>query len=704
MSWLRSAVNKAVEVSGRRTSVSRTVRSYADTFAGGARILQDRIGMRNRRSFRNTMKRLEEIAISSKGEERVQLLRRWLVALRQIERVPGGIVDDRDSVPYDKLNSPNRNASLDLSYCSDVGGDLSNFREVFLQSQALEGITMSMILEEPNDEEASLLLEIFGLCFTGGKEVQSTVIGSIRNLAKAFSHYQDEVLVKREELLQYAQSAISGLKLNPELTRIDAEASELWKSVNKMKGLQVSTPNGLDMTSRDTALPTVEALKNALAEIQLCSRLEMLLLKKQSIKNGDSAESHSQKACSLFSYNHCFFCSLCIMQTQACSIHHEIHNLLAYVHKLKILAESLANSSSKAEMRIVDQRRQTEEAHNFRVAKASEVSEIEKELVTEILDLERQRDELEVELKKINTRLTAALTRLQKSREERNQFDEASNQIVLHLKAKEDELSRSVASCKLEGDVVHTWINFLESTWVHQSANTDLKEKQTNDELEKYESYFMKLIKHHLLACKVEVGSCLTHIKTIVDNLKIFSEGSTIKSIASDDISNETNPRQILEEDYLKAETKIVTAFNVVDHMKELFYLEQENPFRKQDPQVKELFNDVDKLRVEFGSIQRPTLEIEISKDKVSVSEGTLQSQKTSHSAKTTYSPMSRGIESSNSAAFVIDLQSEKEMERLEPDLFPMSTGSSHEEIAGWEFDEPEHEQRYSESAEKNQS
>lgn len=26
--------------------------------------------------------------------------------------------------------------------------------------------------------------------------------------------------------------------------------------------------------------------------------------------------------------------------------------------------------------------------------------------------------------------------------------------------------------------------------------------------------------------------------------------------------------------------SQIVTAFNVVDHMKELFYLEQENPFR----------------------------------------------------------------------------------------------------------------------------
>ena len=86
----------------------------------------------------------------------------------------------------------------------------------------------------------------------------------------------------------------------------------------------------------------------------------------------------------------------------------------------------------------------------------------------------------------------------------------------------------------------------------------------------------------------------------------------------------------------------------------------------------------------------------------MTVSEGTSQSQKSPHSAKTTYSPMSRGIETSNSAALVIDLQSEKELESLEPDLFPMSTGSSHEEIAGWEFDEPERELRYSGSAEKN--
>ncbi|KAI5395449.1 hypothetical protein KIW84_061866, partial [Lathyrus oleraceus] len=210
------------------------------------------------------------------------------------------------------------------------------------------------------------------------------------------------------------------------------------------------------------------ALDEAMKNIQMCSKLEELLLKKKDFSSGDSPELHAEK-----------------------------------VDKMKVLSESLANSTTKAQSRISEHRSQKEDALHFRVTKSSEVSEIEKELGVEIEELEKQKNELEDKLKKVNTLLTSARTRLRNAKEEKDQFEDASNEIILHLKTKEDEMLRAIASYTTEAKVVDTWVNFLEHTWIFKTSLTKRNEEQINAELERYGDYFVNLVVNLLSSYKV---------------------------------------------------------------------------------------------------------------------------------------------------------------------------------------------------------
>ncbi|KAG8074496.1 hypothetical protein GUJ93_ZPchr0006g41243 [Zizania palustris] len=542
MSWLRNAVHRAVEASGGHSSLlTRTVITSLDTVvhhagqavADGARLINDRIGSRSYKSMKVTAKRLEDAALSFRGEERVHLLRRWLLALKETKRAVAAARE-----PHYATDPDQALPVLDLYMDYDSGAKLMNFIHVFLYSQALEYVVLSMILEAPTEEEASLLSEIFGMCLSGGKDVHNAIISSIQELGKLFSSYHDEVLAKRDELLQFAQCDISGLKINADIARLDDEIVHLQQQINGMDALRATST-----IRRSKASQTVsEGFKTAVNEARLCSRLEELVLMKKSIHHGDSFKTHFEK-----------------------------------VDKLKVLSESLANSSAKAERRIMENRLQKEESLIFRVTKTNEVSGTEKELVAEISRIEEQKGQLEPELKK------------------------------------EEELSRSIASCKVESSTVSE--------------------------------------KNRPMMYWIDVESTL---------------------------------HKYLEEEYLEAEKKIVATFSLIDNVRTIYFSNQEHQTRRDDPEVKNLFTIIDKLRIEFESVPRPVLQIEIEEKE--------EKTKRSRSLKleVTDSPSHPGQESPITPQLRTRLPSESDSELAKFD--PEYKEYSADDISGWEFDELEDE------------
>ncbi|KAK4731062.1 hypothetical protein R3W88_024050 [Solanum pinnatisectum] len=605
MSWLRSAVSKAVEVGGAgNRNISRNLRYYADSVvqqasnavSGGAKLFLDRSGSRSFQNFKQAVKTLEELSVSCRGVERVQLLRRWLVALKEIERLSLPLpVSEHVSSPKsidsiyttdDDRNSP-REPILVLYYDPDLGGEPLNFRDVFLSSQALEGMILSMILEAPDTEEVSLLMEIFGLCLTGGKEVREATMSSIKVLAKAFSSYKEEVLANKEELLLHAQGAIAGLKINAGIMRIDSEVSNIHQKLDKVILQLPSSKHEKDSSSVATNA-TSEALKEALSQLQFLSKMEALLLQKKALLGRDVPESQSKR-----------------------------------VFKLKVLSESLSSSTSKTEDRISENRIQKEGALKFRITKTSEISQLEKELEDEINALENQRDELEAALKKVKVALVSANARLYNAREERDQFDEANNQILQHFKVKEDELSKSMTLYKAEADVCDAFISFLEDSWTFESSHIKQKQKQVNDELDKCEDYLVNLAIHVLSMYKDELGPSIANLRELGENLKR-------PEIINNEKMEIVEVKRRLEEEYMDAEAKLVTVFSVVDGIKRQFYGQDGTISRKGDEKLKELLDTLQKLEDDFESINRPTLELETLGKTEAKSKETLESSPSS--------------------------------------------------------------------------
>ncbi|KAK9068495.1 hypothetical protein SSX86_012609 [Deinandra increscens subsp. villosa] len=586
MSWIRSAMNKAAEVPGGAI-FKAAVRTYTDSVvqhagysvAGVANIFQDRTAPQN---FSDAARRLEEVSVSCEGEERVRLLKKLLFALRESEKLNGSPVESCGKTSEDPHSLSDKNASsspgkpdMILYYDPDLGSVPMNFRDVFLQSQALEGMTMSVILVAPNEEEILLLHEIFGLCLTGGREVHDVVVKSIQDMAKAFSVYDSEMLLRREELLQFAQTAVTGLKIPADMAKVDSEISQIQQSLNRIKHHK-SDGEGSGSSSEATNNTSSTDTKESVAHIQLCCRLKSLLLKKISLNNGDTRETHAQK-----------------------------------VDKLKVLSESLQNSAGKTEKRVLEHREQEKEILTSCVAKTSEVSQIEKDLEAEISVIEKQRDKLEAELRQVNNTLVAAITRLQNAREERLQFDEDNKEFFSQLKEKEDELSKTIVSYRAEADACNAFINFLESTWAFQSSFVNQRDKLVNDQLQNHEAYIINVAASFLSEYKDQLEPAIANLRKLLQSLK----GYQYMIDPDDEFLHDIKQRVNIEQDYLDAEAKIMNIFNAVESIKEHFYSAINDASREDVEVINNLCNAIEKLNQDFKINKRPILRIEIPTD-----------------------------------------------------------------------------------------
>eukprot|EP00271_Cylindrocystis_brebissonii_P016491 TRINITY_DN4014_c0_g2_i1.p1 TRINITY_DN4014_c0_g2~~TRINITY_DN4014_c0_g2_i1.p1 ORF type:complete len:859 (-),score=275.83 TRINITY_DN4014_c0_g2_i1:1017-3593(-) len=666
MSWLRGALQRAADGSksnlGRARTFAGSVVLNAGTAVGRAKAVLERANLSGKsyNNFHHAVRRLDEVSLSARGAERVQALARWLGALRELDRGAGagearralsqgvapegegegaaegeeGISDpsarsgaakeegaaprtgstgaeqeggeDKGGTQQSSGESSSRGVSTVLFYDPELSSEALTFRDVFLRSNALQNITVSLILDPPQDEEVKMLLEMFGLCLAGGPEVHHAILSGLQDLGRASANYT-ELRTKREALLQVAAECITGLKLSAEVERLDGEALRTEAEMSaKMAGLTLkdapaekpeapAPSEGSQGVLKDVPAELQEGAAASEELLQLGARLvELLERKKALVRQGDTEEGRRKK-----------------------------------VEQVRALGEELASALKEHKQTITASRKQKSDAMAYRVTKAEEVQETEKVIAQEMQALQRRKEELEAQLKEVLQAISVQTMRHIQLQEEKEAFDEASSNIVAHLAAQEDELSRLISHHTADIGAACTWQSFLEDTWRLQHSCQEEKEKAVREALEASRKHFWQVAIGHLVYRQEELAAHLIRLKMYDEELSCMrSKKAELEKQGLGDadgaLAEVMSNRRKIEAAYVRTEARVKDTLVAVERAKaELKAAKEAVPSSADSDgvgeaaggertRVAELLASLDVARRDFDALKRPKLDSEL--------------------------------------------------------------------------------------------
>ncbi|CAI5493344.1 unnamed protein product [Closterium sp. Naga37s-1] len=565
----------------------------------------------------------------------------------EVASVGDGSLQDEAAPSLSKSASTGR-ASMVLFYDPDAGNEALNFRDVFLRSSALELIVASMVVAPGDEDEMALLRGLFDLCLNLSTTQCNDLLAALQSLGSSLSAYS-ELKLPSDDLATMVAEAITGLKVNPEIERVDLESCRLEQLIAEAASVAASVPAAhqrsasfvaaFDLDDLATDATSASAVTSDAADatsgaVSTGSRggdddggggggadggdtassgqasTETAAAGSAASSSGPAApaEADGAAAAPAATAEPTDIQSEPAANAAASPPPHTISSppphtrnavthvnevvtarsrdalrlglrLLALekkkeallqlgdtpgdralkVERVSCLAAELSESMEGLRRKAEECRQQRQEALAYRSSKAQESREAEKVLLAEAQQVQKRKEELEEELRRVQAALDGVNRRLVKLEEEKELFSQASTGIEAHLSSEEESLTHSLSEHEEDAKALAGWKEFLQQSWQLQQASMEGKERQMREEMSDRKSRFWEMAQGHVRLCQSELEAFGQSAKSIVERLDgIRAKREQAEKEGKDGAVSDSKHRRLQwEERYMAAEIQV---------------------------------------------------------------------------------------------------------------------------------------------------